>query len=282
MTRANIECVSQGIYEHIPTEDVVGYLTRGDSILAWAIDGASTLTESPFTTYDDLTDAGWFSRAVGGLLETQFHDSPFDLTTFHDGLRRLRGQYLHDANETPSLSAWPVAAAMITEIDQATPGTLQIRSYRYADCFALVSQGMAQQKPHVEFPRPQPPPEYDPWKPFSGFQGETLDNLLQRRCQQQMNEFSTALTLNPVSAWNAIEERLTVRTPAHVLLGSDGLSRIWDTYRIMTSDQAMDFIVQRCLPSLMHVLRTYEASTSSRPDGIKRRDDACGIHISFA
>ncbi|WP_249277675.1 hypothetical protein [Pandoraea sp. PE-S2R-1] len=280
--RANVEWVSQGIYESIPTEDVVGCLTRKNSLLAWAIDGASTLTESPFTTYEDVSDAGWLARALADLLKAKFRERPFDMMELHRGLQILREQYLIDARETPSLSAWPVAAAIILEINQTSPRQLQLHSYSYADCFALVSQKKAYRDMNVAWPLPQLPLDYDPWKPFSGFQGQTLEQLLQRRCRQQANECGTALTLNPDSARNAVEEHRTIHTPAHIVLGSDGLSRIWDTYQIMTSEEALDVVTERGLPSLMRVLRTFEATTSTRPNGIKQRDDACGIHISFA
>lgn len=77
MRGLKVEQVSQGIYERIPSEDVVGYRVREDSLLAWAIDGASTLTERPFTTFSDVTDAGWFARQLSSLLQARFRNMPF-------------------------------------------------------------------------------------------------------------------------------------------------------------------------------------------------------------
>lgn len=278
MMRARIEQVSQGIYEHIPTEDVVGCLQREHSILAWAIDGASTLTEAPFTTYDDVSDAGWFARRLARLLKEQFKETPFSTEKLRRGLNMLREEYLHAASETLPLWARPVAAAIIVEVRQ-TAAEIRMSIYRYADCFALVSQGVLPDTDRTSGPASQPTPTYELWKPFSGFRGRELARLRRRRCQQQKNEFSTALTLNPASAMNAVEERRTLHAPAHIVLGSDGLSRVWDTYRLMSGEQAMRMIVQHGLSELLRLLRAFEASTPTGTAELKRRDDACGIHL---
>jgi len=281
MMWARIEQISEGIYEHIPTEDVIGCLQREHSMLAWAIDGASTLTEVPFTTFDGLSDAGWFARRLAKLLVEQFKEAPFSKAKLRSGLQILQEEYSHAAQNAPPLWAWPVAAAVIVEIDQTAAQT-QMSIYRYADCFELVLEGILSDGNHIAGSVSQPPATYDRWKPFSGFQGQELTRLWQRRCEQQRNKFSTALTLNPASAINAIEEQRTIHTPAHIVLGSDGLSRVWDTYELMTSEQAMHLVAQHGLPALLRVLRDFEASDPTGRANLKRRDDACGIHIFLA
>ncbi|MHA7685480.1 hypothetical protein [Cupriavidus sp. PET2-C1] len=280
MMQAMISKVSQGIYEHIPTEDVVGYLLRERSMLAWAIDGASPLTAAPFKTYEDITDAGWFARRLSQFLERQFQEVPFSKAQLRDGLQILQDEYRHDGGGAQPLWAWPVAAATVVEIDRTTE-LVHMSIYRYADCFVEVLQGTLPSANH--FARAtQLPPSYDLWKPYSGFQGKKLADLWQRRLQQQTGECSTALTLNPASAMNAVEEQRDIATPAHIVLGSDGLSRVWDTYQLMTSEQAMHLVVQHGLPSLLQVLRDFEASVLTGGADLKRRDDASGIHIFLA
>ncbi|KWR77252.1 hypothetical protein [Cupriavidus sp. IDO] len=280
MMQATVSQVSQGIYEYIPTEDVVGYLLRERSMLAWAIDGASSLTAAPFMTYEDITDAGWFARRLGQLLEKQFQDVPFSKAQLHHGLQILRAEYRHDGGDAQPIWAWPVAAATVVEIDRTTEQA-HISIYRYADCFVEVFQGTPPSVNHSARPA-QLPSIYDVWKPYSGFQGHKLVDLRQRRMQQQKGECSTALTLNPASAMNAVEEQRGIATPAHIVLGSDGLSRVWDTYQLMTNEQAMDLIVQQGLPSLLQVLRYFEAIALTGSADLKRRDDASGIHIFLA
>lgn len=277
MMQATVSQVSQGIYEHIPTEDVVGYLLRERSMLAWAIDGASPLTAAPFKTYEDITDSGWFARRLSQLLEKQFQDIPFSKAQLRNGLQILQEEYLHDGGDAQPIWAWPVAAATVVEIDRTTE-PVHMSIYRYADCFLEVLQGPLPSENHSARPA-QLPPSYDLWKPYSGFQRKKLVDLWQRRWRQQESECSTALTLNPASAMNAVEERREIATPAHIVLGSDGLSRVWDTYQLMTSEEALHLVVQHGLPSLLHVLRGFEASAPTGGADLKRRDDASGIHI---
>lgn len=138
-------------------------------MLAWAIDGASTLTEVPFTTYDGLSDAGWFARRLAQLLEEQFKKTSFSKAKLRSGLRILQEEYRHAASDIPPLWAWPVAAAIMVEIDQTAAKT-KMTIYRYADCFELVSQEILPDANHPVSPASEPPPTYDLWKPFSGFQ----------------------------------------------------------------------------------------------------------------
>lgn len=274
-----VQQVSQGIYRDIPSEDVVGYLQRDHSVLAWAIDGASTLTPSPFTTFECISDAGWFARELADVLR-KFQFSPFSPLKLREDLDRLRQHYRRASEYARPLEDWPVAAATIAEIDFSIEKKLAVSIYRYADCFDLIHQGPLPLPIDGKTSVPKQP-FHDPWKPCSGFQGEVLDQLRQRRRQQQRNEFSTALTLNPESALNATETRLTLDTPAHILLGTDGLSRLWDTYGLMTREQAQRFVSQRGLLTLLETLRDFELTAPSGGARGKRRDDASGISLSF-
>lgn len=277
--RFNVESISQGIYQNIPSEDVVGYLQREHSILAWAIDGASTLTESPFATFDGISDAGWFARRLADLLR-QLETAAFCKSKLRDGLNMLRQEYCAASERIPPLEDWPVAAATIVEIGFSVDTMLTLSIYRYADCFDLIHQGAL---PHSNQDKPSASecPSYDPWKPCSGFRGQPLEQLRQRRRQQQRNELSTALTLNPTSALNAAETHLTIGTPAHILLGTDGLARVWETYHLMTRDQAIPLIARTGLSTLLKILRDHEATIPASETSDKRRDDASGIYISL-
>lgn len=279
MKRFNVESISQGIYKDIPSEDVVGYLPRERSILAWAIDGASTLTESPFATFDCISDAGWFARRLADLLR-QLKATAFCKAKLRDGLDMLRQEYCAASKLIPPLEDWPVAAATIAEIDFSVGTTLTVSIYRYADCFDLIHQGAL---PHSNRDKPSASQclSYDPWKPCSGFRGQPLEQLLQRRRQQQRNEFSTALTLNPKSALNATEEHLTIDAPAHILLGTDGLSRVWETYNLMAREQVIQWVAQNGLSTLLTILRDHEARIPAGERSGKRRDDASGIYVSL-
>lgn len=280
MMQAKIQQISHGIYAHIPTEDVVGYLLRENSMLLWAIDGASPLTAVPFTTFESITDAGWFARRLSQKLQKQFRDEPFNKALLQTVLQSLQDEYRHAGGNAQPPWAWPVAAAAIVEVDRTTEEGL-VSIFRCADCFVEILQGPQPSADDIAMPR-ELLRTYDLWKPFSGFEGHKLVSLRQRRCQQQENEARNALTLNPVSAMNAIEEQRAIPTPVHIVLGSDGLSRVWDTYQLMTSEEAMQLVARHGLPALLRVLREIEASAVTGRADLKRRDDASGIHLFLA
>lgn len=173
-------------------------------MLLWAIDGASTLTAVPFTTFASMTDAGWFAPRLSQRLQKQFRDEPFNKARLKIVLQSLQDEYRHARGNAQPPWVWPVAAARIVEVDRATEeGHMSI--FPYADCFVEILQGSQPSADDIAMPK-ELLQTHDLWRPFSGFEGHQLVGLRQRRCQQQENEARTALTLNPVSAMNAIEE----------------------------------------------------------------------------
>ncbi|VVD86622.1 hypothetical protein PCA20602_01399 [Pandoraea capi] len=274
-----VQCISRGIYERIPAEDVVGYYRRPHSILVWAVDGASTLSESPFTTFSDVSDAGWFARKISDALP-QLASPSFTTSRLQRQLRTIRQQYFLASGKTTPMHDWPVAAATIVEIATDIPTKLSVTIHRYADCFELFHQEKIPSSPKHNRPAPLTH-AFDEWKPHSGFTGDRLSQLRSRRSQQQRNEFSSALTLNPMSALNAQRVRLTLSTPAQILVGTDGLSRAWDTYGLMTKEEALRLVAQSGLDALLNVIRHHEASLACLADR-KRRDDASGVFLSFS
>ena len=117
------------------------------------------------------------------------------------------------------------------------------------------------------------------WRPYSGFSGETLDRLRNHRVDQQHNCNTTALTLNPLSAENCRHIQQKTPTPCHILLGTDGLSRIWEHYALVEQSRVIDTLAQEGLPSLFRQLREHEMGGSSKQAELKSRDDAAALHI---
>ena len=267
-------CVDRA-YEDIPSEDVAGCLVRESSALAWAIDGASTLAEQPFQHFSGVTDAGWFARRIDTSLRECFVERAFDLDGMAELLVSARDAYVDAGAGSEPLWVWPVAAAVIVEIDLVAS---QLRIYRYADCFVETAavpsvncvlrrgcSGCDGVRPH--------------WEPCSGFNGSTLALLRARREAQQRNQGTSALTLNPLSASNAVLECRSIQTPCDILLGSDGLSRLWETYGALSRAQAMRCLETEGLASLFRRLRRFEAEHETGAPGFKGRDDAIGLQL---
>ncbi|OIQ83904.1 hypothetical protein GALL_342780 [mine drainage metagenome] len=270
-----VDCSVDRAYEDIPSEDVAGYRQRDTSLLAWVIDGASTLTDHPFQHFPGVTDAGWFARRIEALLREEFADRPFDLAGMAGVLATARSDYLNAGAESKPLWAWPVAAAVVIEVDAVAN---QLRVYRYADCFVETamapSVGCGPRRGYSGFGGIRPR-----WEPCSGFTGSALSLLRARREAQQRNRGTTALTLDPSSAAHAALQLRTIALPSDILLGSDGLSRLWDTYGVLTRAEAMRYLATEGLASLFLRLRKFEAEHETGALGLKRRDDAIGLHL---
>ncbi|WP_232517929.1 hypothetical protein [Burkholderia ambifaria] len=258
----------------IPSEDVVGYLRCGSRFKAWAIDGGSHLTESPFTTFDHCSDAYWFATVLSDFLTDDLRRGNFDAGRLRSTLVELRHQYVSLAPHTP-LWAYPVAACTIVEVHHMRD-RVEVDIYRYADCFAMFA-------PHGH--RGQIPGDWswssiEPramWKPCSGFSGQKLHALRQRRISQQRNEGTTALTLNPDSAANVTHLHQSFVTPCHMLIGTDGISRAWEHYGLLEHGDVIDFVATEGLGALFARLRAYERRHA--PDDMKPQDDAAALHV---
>jgi len=261
----------------IPSEDVTGYVQRDDRFKAWAIDGGSYLTERPFTTFSDCSDAHWFATELSNLLADDLRDDSFNANRLHVGLDALRRRYVSLAPSTP-IWAYPVAACTIIELQRLDEHIIA-DIYQYADCFALFGRGNPS---YVS----EAPTEFHSissaihWRPFSGFSGEQLTSLRDRRIEQQENKNTTALTLNAESAANCTHVREILDVPCQVLIGTDGLSRAWELYRLLETDSVIDFISKQGLHALFRRLRCHEdGQDQARP---KSRDDAAALHIQCA
>ncbi|WAS59132.1 hypothetical protein MK974_31900 [Burkholderia ambifaria] len=258
----------------LPSEDVVGYVQCESSFKAWAIDGGSYLTECPFTTFDHCSDAHWFATALSDFLAKDLRRNDFETGRLRSALDSLRCQYLSLAPDTP-LWAYPVAACTIAEMRHMRDHVV-VDVYHYADCFAMFASH--ERRGAISGDRawsPVEPPAT--WQPCSGFSGEKLHALRQRRIEQQHNQGTTALTLNPDSAANATNMRQSFGTPGNMLIGTDGISRAWEHYDLIGHDDVMEFVATEGLGKLFARLREYERQHAL--EGMKPRDDAAALHV---
>lgn len=234
----------------------------------------SHLTQRPFTTFDQCSDAHWFAVALSDFLANDLRQGGFDTGLLRLALAELRRQYMSLAPNTP-LWAYPVAACTITDVHHMRDHIV-VDVYQYADCFAILApherRGAISGDRSWSSLEPQAM-----WQPCSGFSGEKLQALRQRRIEQQHNQGTTALTLNPCSAADATHRRHTVVTPCHMLIGTDGLSRAWEHYGLMSHGDVIDFVATEGLGTLFARLRGYERQHT--PDGMKPRDDAASLHV---
>lgn len=277
MTEFWIDQACSGAYADVPNEDVVGYLSRGDSLLIWVIDGASPLSDQPFTVFPGESNSGWFARRLSECLKAEFSQRAFDTSALVQVIDQLKREFDERSEGAAAEWSWPVAAAVLVEISELE-GQVVMKVYRYADCFFNVVQDdlgadVMGRRITAE------PACFNAWKPASGFCGSKLEALRIRRVQQQRNVDTSALTINAGSAMNATVVSFSVSRPLHVLVGSDGLARLWEVYRELEVTEAMSIVATAGVARLVARLRQFEASPGRIQLDMKPMDDACGIHV---
>lgn len=277
MTEFWIDQAGSGAYMDLPSEDVTGHVARGETILMWAIDGASPLTDEPFTVFQNESNSGWFARRLSECLKTRFIDQTFNPAQLREIIGGLRSEFSQYSGCSVPDWSWPVAAAVIVEVSELG-GRVRMEVHRYSDCFFETAQGSLEADV-TKARRMATVVSTGKWKPASGFSGETLASLRERRARQQNSEGTTALTLNPDSAMNASEVLLDGERPLHILVGSDGVSRLWESYGAMSISDAMSIVAKEGVGGLITELRRFEAFAVLPQTDEKPSDDACGIHL---
>lgn len=257
------------------SDDVVGFVKRTGVLSAWAIDGASVLSETQFVNFPDRTDSRWFADRISAYLSDELAERPFSHEGLYTAIKMIRDQYLQIAKATP-IWAHPLVALALVEV-RHIKGGFELVVNQFADCFVLYKQ--LNRLPNVTHCKVQPC-QARKWKPSSGFSGETLEALRARRQRQQMGFDTTALTLNPDSVGQGLPMTSSVISGAtHILIGTDGLSRAWELYDIINRAAVVEEVVERGLDGVVADIRRYEASNYHKPDGVKASDDASGVHI---
>lgn len=277
MTEFWVDQAGSGAYMDMPSEDVTGHVARGGTILMWAIDGASPLTDEPFTVFQNESNSGWFARRLSECLKTRFVEQTFNPAQLREVIGELRAEFIQCSGSPVPDWSWPVAAAVMVEVSELD-GRVRIEVHRYSDCFFATAQGTLEADV-TKARRIADAISTGRWKPASGFSGKTLTSLRERRARQQDNEGTTALTLNPESAMNASAVLLNRGRPLHVLVGSDGVSRLWESYAAMTISDAMSVVAREGVGGLIAELRRFEACAVLPQKDEKPSDDACCIHL---
>lgn len=269
--------LSQGVYRGIPSEDVIDCAKCGRALVAWVIDGASTISEQPFTTFRGITDSGWFARRISRLLGRAVRASSPTTQMLESILSRVRNDYTRAGGLRQPAWAWPMAAATIVHLVQRS-GTIESTCLRYADCFCHVASAC---RPILPWSGCVSAGSLGRrWVPCSGVLGEPLRVLRERRTFKQLVDARGALTLDSTSAYGGSAQGAEIKSASIILLGSDGLSRVWQSYGILTAACALDVAARAGLPSLFQELRKFEASPFHVTAEIKAHDDASAILIS--
>lgn len=276
-----VSSLAQRLYRDVPNEDVVGHAFAGETLLAWIVDGASTITEKPFTTFSGITDATWFAEMLGnGFTSTMKRSRIVDTRRISEILLDAQEMYRRAGGFRRPPWAWPSAAAMIVCIT-CTNHNARISVLRYADCAFEFAPINPKKSARATGSVPVNESIDEPWQPFSGVAIPALRHIKERRTARQLLDPGGVLTLAPESAFGGTAEFKLLPVDTSILICSDGLSRLWKSYNLMTSRTAVEIATNYGLSALITIIRNHERHMINGTTEIKRSDDISALLISL-
>lgn len=258
-----------------PSDDAFGFAQAGGALHAWVIDGATSVSEVPDKVVPGLSDAAWFARALSVGIARAVRRHPLT-----DGaLVRI----LDDLSERFARKAGPVAphdvpVAAMTYL-HLTPvlGGARLRVLDHADCFAAPLPPRLRAGPrHLSHAPPRPFAEAALTK-----SGPLIARLRARRAAQVSEGAGTALTLRPDSVTSGRRWTRHLPARARVLIGSDGLARLWTEYALASRDEVLAEIGRGGLLGQLVRLRDWERTHFAHGAAPKPADDATALVLAL-
>ena len=251
-----------------PSDDAAGFRRVGGALHLWVIDGATSVSAVPNRADPALSDAAWFARSLSAAIHRSVIQAPLTPARLADLLRRIEARYRARVRGPLAAHDWPVAAMCYACI-RVRGRRFVIEGLDYADCFLMARSTTGL--------RPQPGPTRRPPLPPDASLPKSdtlLAHLRARRGAQVERGVSSAVTIRAESAGRGRRVRMAVRGPALVVLGSDGIARLWEAYGLETAAQAMQrFARHGALRGVLR-LRDWERTHAGHGREIKPADDA--------
>ncbi|WP_375263110.1 hypothetical protein [Palleronia sp.] len=236
------------------------------------IDGATSVSERPNKVLADLSDAGWFARALSDEIRRLLRHGELTKGALARALSHLRRRFVHRAGPDLDHHDFPVAA--MTYLRIARHGRrYAIDSLEFADCFHLQGPASRQRIGAGAFlPAPLP-------KLSLPQTGPIIDRMRQRRTTQVRDLASTALTIDPASLDKGRRRREFAPAGSEIILGSDGYARLWTEYALLTVPEAIDTTARLGLLRVVHGLREWERANLGHGKAPKPADDVTAMRL---
>ncbi|RIJ23442.1 hypothetical protein D1224_04035 [Henriciella barbarensis] len=258
---------------------------------AWVIDGATGVTDKAYVSREgregrEGSDAAWLAEQ----LNTRFAELPQTSEPIRVALRRIIGRVRDDFLLQTSASivpdfAIPSAAALYCGWEQSGH-LVHIRFSGLGDCSAIVREESGAVHLIGELSSSGDAELLDRFAAFHGDESETAQNELRAFLQEQRSRMNTpdgywVFSIVPEAASHIAERTLCLRSPANLLMMTDGFARLIDHFHAYTPETLLDAALQQGLKPLYEELRSLEASD---PDGtaaprLKKEDDASAVLV---
>lgn len=253
---------------------------------AWVVDGATGVADRSYISSSD-SDAAWLAARLDQL----FADLPQTSEPLRVAMRRIIGRVRDDYLLETSLSsvpdyAIPSAAALYCGWEQSGH-RVHIRFSGLGDCSAIVRE--ASGLLHIVGDLSSGGSDADMLERFGAFHGdhsasaeaELREFLRSRRERMNKPDGYWVFSITPEAASHLTECTLCLRSPADMLMMTDGFARLIDHFEAYTPETLIDAALSRGLEPLYDELRALEAAdpdckTAPR---VKLEDDASAVLV---
>lgn len=276
-------------------EDIYGEkLLSEESACFWVIDGASCISDKPYViSAMQRNDVQWFVATLSRHIfeQSSMDGDPRDL--FEIALIKCKEDY-NNAVAGHSVVvpeyAKPLATGHWIRVKQ-NQEQINVSFLGFGDCVTLIQTGQDVQC----IPNYQPKDQEEKIRQkiqsirvgrtikADDLIGEMLPELRSRRAEQQSSKTSWLLGLRPEAARHALVKEFSLRSPATILICSDGLFRLVDLYKSHTPESLIKSASENGLNKLIDELRAIENKDSECEvyPRLKCSDDASAICLKL-
>jgi len=280
-----------------PNEDVCGGVAeRG---VAWVIDGATGLAQTPLIAGEGMTDASWFSHTAHALLMhnfKKFDDAHADTAVdyvrdiLEKTVTEIRMEFDRNKHRDPIDGVeMPCASLAIAYVPSGRP---DIYCFSLGDCPILLEtpNGVVMHEPDPMLVKldqasiAAATPFLQAGLGFPDVRQKLLPHLSAQRRKINTDEGYPIFSLDVSALKGLRHEKLSAHTGKHALIMSDGFSALIDKYGRYNNDTLIAKAKSAGLPALYDELRFIE--NEEDPYGknfprLKKSDDASAVLIQF-
>ena len=260
-------------------EDRVGYFAGDQYFYAWMIDGATSPTDERFIS-KTLTDGAWYAGRLDIALRRASREEPSvneiakrAITCVCADFEAARGE-----RDIP-MWAWPLAALSLISLKRTFDGW-QIEGLHLADCPVYLAANVS----NTVIWEKKPLGEIRVAGSDDQASMDAIQRLKRRRIEQHQSRTTPIAGLSPDSAQYAVLTSSRITEDLAVVLMSDGLSRSFDEYQMISRADALlacqDYSSSE---ELLNRMRKFEEEEYSRKDGrmFKTSDDASFLALKL-
>lgn len=244
---------------------------------AWVIDGATDLHDAPLTGW--ASDASWIAHHLNRGLHEVFDDDP--RRCFAD-LSRSAAQAFAASLQGRSHERWQSPICSVLMVEDRGGGALSVSDLGDCRVFALGADGAL----HVaggpegaaDNEAESAARQTDAHKPLLE-RTETIARLRVGRAALNREGAEWTFCLDHACGEHARTRRLDLKTPAHVLIMTDGFSALVDRYRAYDAAGLVRAALDKGLQELGRELRAIETgdTAAAKFPRFKASDDATAL-----